>query len=960
VYQITRPIRDMCVFARQDLVRDPPFSRIDLISCRNVLIYLGPNLQRRVLPLFHYALKPNGFLLLGSSESVGPFTQLFTVVDKAERLHRKAPDVAAVRLDVFLPEGLRRPSPTLPKGEGEAAQAFDPGKEADRVLLTQYVPPAIVVDATGAIVHIRGETGPYLRPAPGKPSLHLLKMVREDLLPDLERALRQVRDQGVAVRKEGIRVRADDQEREVALELLPLRAPGGPSGLTLVLFRGALPQRGAAAPEGEPSHFEDRDTERTRLQEELAAARQYHQEIVEKYDGVTEDLRSAHEEVLSANEELQSTNEELETAKEELQATNEELSTVNDELRERNEELGRLNVDLENLFANVNVPLALVDANLRLRRITPQAERLFNVLPTDLNRRITDFKHHFASDDFNLEAALLEVIESLASVDREIMDRTGHWFSLRIRPYRSVDNRIDGAVIVLTDIHAIKSTLLENERGRRFLEAVFRTVPEPLLVLDDNLLVRTANRAYYRMFAARQEDTVGQPFLGLDGGQWDIPAMRALLDGVRARNEQFDDHEIELGPRTLLVSARSVGTGEDASTGVLLVIDDATENRFAKLELRRAQERRSAMFNQAFAGIAQADLSGKIALVNARFCEIIGREATQVLNLRFENLAYGADRARVTEALQRARSGARGVMFDARFLRGDDTPVWISADLSFVTDEDGKPDYALLIVQDISWRKQAEDEVRQLTDSLDRRVQDRTSELEAAVRELSDFSHTVSHDLRAPLRGMSIMSQLLLREFAGKVLDARGEGYVRRIAAAAARMDALVVNLLAYSRLGRMEVDIGTVDLGPLVDEVLDGNRAEAESRKAEIEVVRPLPTVVANRVMLAQAIENLLTNALIFTQVGSAPRVRIYADRADGSVRLWVEDKGIGISAEYQERVFGVFERLHAADSYPGTGIGLAIVRRAVERMGGTVGVESQLGKGSRFYVQLPEGNVS
>ncbi|MFZ5477415.1 MAG: chemotaxis protein CheB [Myxococcota bacterium] len=960
-YQVAKRVRDNCVFAQQDIARDPPFSRIDLLSCRNVLIYLGSGLQRRVLPMFHYSLRPGGFLLLGSSESVGPFTSLFEPVDKTHRLYRKVAARRPVHLDALMP-GVGRSTTTSGGAKPEASEPplADPGREADRFLLTHFVPASIVVDESGLIVHVRGETGPYLRPAPGKPSLHLLKMAREDLLVDLDRALRDVRDRGLPVRKEGIQLRADDQTHDVTLDVSPIPVQGAGGRYYLVMFRPAARPSGASAErvEGGGGSSQARDQEVARLRQDLLAARAYHQTMVEKFEAANEELRSAHEEVLSANEELQSTNEELETAKEELQSTNEELATLNDELQHRNVELGELNSDLENLFASVGIPIALVDGGLRLRRITPAAERLFNVLPTDLDRRITDFKHSF--DDATLEQSLLTVIDTLAPMDREIQDRDGRWFTLRIRPYRSVENRIDGAVLMLTDIHVVKAALVETERTRAFLESLFEAVPEPVFVVDAGVRVRAANRAFHRLFESRREDVEGHGLFEIHGARWDLPAVRDLLSQVTRPDGRVDDFEVQVGDRTCLLTARRVELGGESVASVMVLVDDVTERRRAEEALRRSEERLSSIFDHAFAGIAEVDAEGTITLANARLCDILGRSAAEVVGARYVDFVAPEERTRATSMLEVLAERGSVDTNEERLLRPDGGTVWVNRDLSLVRDAEGRLASGCVIVQDVTARRRVEQELRDLTAGLDARVRERTAALEAALRELNDFSYTVAHDLRAPLRSIASFSQILLKDHATRQLEGDGRRYLERIATAAARLDALVVALLAYGRLGRAEMPLEPVPLGPLIAETLDHLAEDVRAHGAEVVVEGDLPTVLANRVSLAQALQNLVRNAMVFVKPGVAPTVRIHADRDDQGVRLWVEDNGIGIEPRFQQRIFGVFERLHGADQYPGTGIGLAIVRRAVERMNGRVGVESEPGRGSRFWIRLAEARRS
>jgi two-component system CheB/CheR fusion protein len=453
-YRITKLIRDMCVFARHNVLTDPPFSQIDLICCRNMLIYLEPELQKRIVPLLHYALKPAGFLMLGTSETIGSYRDLFEPVDAKHRIYARKPAARRLTLGHVASFYRGRGEAAAPQGRlPQAGDGADLQKEADRMLWARYVPPAVLVNANLEILQLRGDTGPYLTPASGKASLNLLRMVRDGLLVRLRSAINKVRKEGIPAREEGLLVKADGGIRKVNLEVVPVRAGSGSENGFLVLFEEAGSSRRLAVAETAERETST-ELENTRLGQELAAAREYLQSVIEQQETANEELQSANEEAQSANEELQSVNEELETSKEEIQSSNEELVTVNDELQHRNVELHQLNNDLVNLLDNVNMAIVMLGPDLRVRRFTPVAETMLNLVAADLGRSILDLK--LTLDVPDLESLLDEVIGSTSSKDREVQDRAGAWYSLRIRPYRTLENKIDGAVIVLVDINAFK------------------------------------------------------------------------------------------------------------------------------------------------------------------------------------------------------------------------------------------------------------------------------------------------------------------------------------------------------------------------------------------------------------------------------------------------------------------------------------------------------------------------
>jgi len=470
-YRISKTARDMCVFARQDLTRDPPFSKLDLILCRNVLIYLSPTLQRRLMSIFHYALQATGFLMLGAAETVGPNTDLFAVADKRHRLYTKK--LTVVRTDLQFPpiehaSGSGEPSP---RPSAEVRSAGQVQNEANLLVLSRYAPPGVIVDNDLQIIQFRGPTGAFLEPASGEASLSLFKMAREGLLHALRTALHEVRKSGKASRKEGLRVRHNGTVKEVNLEVVPLNTSGEIRHF-LVLFenagQSAAPQHGVSRGKSRPAPLPREKTPVRRLQEELAASREYLQSIIQDREAANEELQSANEEILSANEELQSTNEELDTAKEELQSTNEELNTVNEELQARNEELSRVNSDLVNLLGSVQIPIVMVAGDLRIRRFTATAEKVLNLIPSDLGRPISDIKPNI--DCPELEKLISDAVETVSIQEREVRDRLGNSYLLRVRPYKNLENRIDGAVLALFDIDAGRGQEIEARQGEQSQE----------------------------------------------------------------------------------------------------------------------------------------------------------------------------------------------------------------------------------------------------------------------------------------------------------------------------------------------------------------------------------------------------------------------------------------------------------------------------------------------------------
>jgi two-component system CheB/CheR fusion protein len=450
-YKVNKSLRDMCVFARHDLTRDPPFSRLDLICCRNVLIYMDTRLQKKLLAMFHYALKPAGVLLLGHAETIGYNSEVFDLMDKKHRLFRKKPGAAAPgHMETPVPQ-LKPPEP-LRRLVGTAQGSHAVLAEANRVVLDRYAPPSVLVDQNLHVVQFNGQTGPFLEPSPGEPSFNVLKLAREGLLHGLRTALQSSRKSRRPVRREGLHVRNGSQWQTVDIEVVPVIHQN--QTFHLVMFETPRKARREPAKERPVLKGSGRNQQVATLESELAATREYLQSTIQEIEAANEELQSANEEILSSNEELQSTNEELDTAKEELQSTNEELNTVNDELHGRNEELTRANADLINLLASVEIAIVIVSRDLRIRRFTPMAEKKFNLIQGDVGRPFSQISSTLHLPD--LPTLISEAIDTVSRVERTVKDDKGESYLLRIRPYKTPDNRIDGAVIALFDVGSRK------------------------------------------------------------------------------------------------------------------------------------------------------------------------------------------------------------------------------------------------------------------------------------------------------------------------------------------------------------------------------------------------------------------------------------------------------------------------------------------------------------------------
>lgn len=579
-YQVNKELRDTVVFAQQSLVRDPPFSRLDVISCRNLFIYLEPALQERLIPLLHFALLEGGYLFLGSAEGIGPQADLFEAVSTKWRIYRR---IGPTRHD-----RLRFPVAGAPVSA--AVRGKTPGRSnparlaalAQSLLLQRYAPACVIVNRAGEILYFHGRTDDYLMQPSGAPTQDLLAQARNGLRTKLRAALLDAVRGNQRVVLPGIQMRRGGAFPRVKITVEPLPAASTESeGLWLVSLEDE-PELASAAPP--PA---DRTAVDAAVVQQLAYELQSTKEDLQQ---TIEDLRAANEELMSVNEEFQSSNEELETSKEELQSLNEELTTANMQLENKLGELEAANNDLDNLLTSTNIATLFLDPDLRIRRFTPAATRLFSLIPSDIGRPITDIALKFTDPDL-----LLDVGASLrqpTTPKTEVQAHDGRWYIRQVLPYRTRDNRTEGVVITFSDIAA--EALRE---ARLYAESIVDTVRHALLVLDADLRVRSANRAFYTTFHVSPEDTVGRLLYELGNRQWDIPRLRTMLGEVLPQRRALTDFELEaeiesIGRRTMLLNARAIQRAGDRPHLILLAIEDITERRRAQEALREAEARK--------------------------------------------------------------------------------------------------------------------------------------------------------------------------------------------------------------------------------------------------------------------------------------------------------------------------------------------------------------------------------
>jgi chemotaxis methyl-accepting protein methylase len=574
-YRVTKELREAMAFAPHNLVADPPFSRLDLISCRNLLMYLEPAAQRPVLSLLHFALAEGGHLFLGSAETIDHHAGLFEVVSKKWRIYRR---VGPTRHDKVQFPIAPAPAPgRLPEALSGRPSAGRLAGAIQRLLLERHAPACVVINRKYEVLLFSGPTHDYLVQPGGPPTQDLMALARDGVRGNLRTAVRQAIEQDEPATLQA-HVRRGGAYHRVRVTIEPLKGSRDTERLLLVSFADE-PPGGPPLPPATAPGCEGEEPLVRQLEQELTTTRESLHSTIEELQGSNQELRVANEEVISANEELQSTNEELQTSKEELQSLNEELNTVNAQLGSKVTELEQANDDLDNLLASTNVPTLFLDAQLRVRRFTPNATRLFSLIPSDVGRPIGDITTKYTDPDLLSDAEA--VLAGLAPVTREVEAHDGRRYIRQVLAYRTQHKRIEGVVVTLSDVAA--EALQE---ARLYSEAIVDTMREPLLVLDADLRVQSANPSFYQTFQLFPAAVIGRPLYEVGGHEWDIPRLRALLGEILPGSAVMTDFEVEhefatIGRRTMLLNARILRRAGGRPDLILVAIDDVTERRHA-------------------------------------------------------------------------------------------------------------------------------------------------------------------------------------------------------------------------------------------------------------------------------------------------------------------------------------------------------------------------------------------
>jgi len=845
-YRIVKSIRDLCIFAPQNIFRDPPFSRLDLISCCNLMIYLDTVLQKKILATFHYALNPDGYLVLGKSETTGSSMHLFQQLDKKYKVYSRKKD-AVVRamfdMNYRLPDDEKTYggfSPSVkPKDAGNSPNLE---KTLDTLLLSKYIPPCVLVNYDLEIILSKGATSLFLELPAGKASLNLLKMARPGLAFELRNLIHKSSKTGKVIKKTGLEIRHNDSVRAVSFEVTPLRSDGDET-LFLVVFEEVT---GPALPAGKASF--SKDTLVKQLQDELTGLREDMRSIVEEHEASVEELQSANEEIVSSNEELQSINEELETSKEEVESTNEELMTINTELQVRNEQLAE---------------------------------------------------------------------------------------------------------------------------SYEYAEAVFSTIREAVLVLDDDLRVRSANKSFYRIFKCKEDDVEGVLIYEMLDRQWDIPRLRMLLEEVIPKNAYLNAFEVkhvfaEAGEKILLLNARRVIQKIHRQQLILLAIEDVTEQTQTQQLLAEREAWFRNMADNAPVMIWVAGPNKQFNFVNQTWLEFTGHTARDEYGYGWKKGIHPEDMDAVVLQYNAQMDEKSPFTMEYRMTRHDGEYRWVVNIGKPTYSTEGKFTGYIGSCTDIHDKKMLHADLEDLVQQRTKKLEEINRELKRSNDELKQFAFVASHDLQEPLRKIMTFADRLQKMMTE--LPENGKIYLDKISSSSQRMTALIDDLLNFSSISRANKKFSKVELDKVLKKVLLDFEVILGEKKGKVETTK-LPAMEVIPLQIEQLFHNLVSNALKFVKQGEPPVINISCrvlpksdlaiypqlKKADTYYEIVFKDNGIGFDPEFQDQIFVIFQRLNDRQRFPGTGIGLALCRKIVDNHEGLIYAKSEENEGAEFHIILP-----
>lgn len=845
-YTVNKSIRDHCVFATHNILTNPPFAGIDLISCRNVLIYMDAFLQRKAMATFHYALNGKGLLFLGKSESIGSSSDLFGTFSEHDKIYTKNPVPGRfTHISARRKADMNVATVTAPK-EDRGRDDFQ--RSADEFILA-HSPAGVIVNDQHEIVQFRGTTGEWLEAPPGKPSLNVLKMAKHGLSVDLRNALYKAKTTGRTFIKENIAIKLPSMKMFVSIEVTPL--PNTISAYYLIRFRKTLEIPIAEKNSNGSSRKKENghQVRAAELEKELLQTREDMRTITEDQEAGNEELLSANEELLSGSEELRSLNEELEISKEELQSTVEELSVANQELAFKNEQLNY---------------------------------------------------------------------------------------------------------------------------SRKYAEAIVATIREPLIVLDREFRIKSANAAFYETTSLNARAVEGKYFYEIAHEQWNIPALRNEMEHVARDKNYHMNFELtasfpKIGDRIMQLNARKIGTEADEEHLILLAIEDITARKTLEETLIRNADYAKTVLDSSPHITATTSADGRVTYANSFFLRYTGSTTEDIIRSGWKAIVHPNHLKRVTTKWNAAITSGEEFSEEILLRRYDDTYCWHLVHALPIRGAEGEIVSWVYSGANVHEQKLFSQELEKQINERTKELKDSNTDLEHSNKNLEQFAFIASHDLQEPLRKIKTFTNILSENYTD-ILPAEGLKLVNKIHTSSDRMSSLIQDVLNFSRINVAESAFVQTDINKILENVLGDFTLLIDDKKATIRKEQ-FPVIEAIPLQINQLFYNLVSNSLKFTKPGRAPVITIssrtlsvvevmkYPELSTGLdyFEILFADNGIGFNQKYEQKIFQIFQRLNSKEEYSGTGIGLALCKKIVLNHNGTIFGESHEDAGALFHIILP-----
>jgi len=940
-YRVKPELRDAVVFANQNILADAPFSKLDLISCRNLMIYLTPDAQERVIRMFHFALNEGGTLFLGMSETIGSHEAQFQPISKKYRIYKRIGSAHGRAFDFPISQRPLATSGIISAPHDLRASANKLAELSQSLLIEHYAPAAVLINARSEALYFEGPTDRYLRVPSGETSRDLLAMARQGLRARLSSVIRSARQGQTEAVETAVITRGQDKVG-VTIHAHPVMLDD--TMLYLITFTDQ-----PTTPATLVVDAQDGDAAR-RLEQELETMRTDLRNTISDYERSTEELKAVNEEAMSMNEEFQSTNEELETSKEELQSLNEELTTLNTQLQQKIDDERRMSDDLNNLLSSSGIATLFLDTEFKIMRFTPATRELFNLISKDIGRPFSDITGRVKDPDLLKDAE--SVLETLVLAECEVENDRGEWFIRRILPYRTQSGKIDGVVVTFADISDLKTLQEETGTAREFAENIVDTVREPLMVLDNSLQILSVSKSFHRVFGTRGSDLVGSNVFKIQNGQWDILSLRELLQAILPHEATVDSFELtlqsgDLGQRDMVLNARKIEDGSAEQQLILLALEDVTEQKKTLRAVADREARLSAILDAAPEAILTIDEHGIVGTFSPGAEDILGYTAEEVIGHNVNMLMPEPDRSRHDGYLEHyIKTGEKKIIGIGRETdagRKDGSRVPIRLMVSEL-ELDGARHF-LGILHDLTLEKKRQAELQ------------RAQKMEAVGQLTGGLAHDFNNLLTVVIGNLELLEMRTddpkLRELLQEALEASNLGA------------SLTSQLLSFSKSQALAPEHVALNelvktMLPLLERTLD-EKINIETRLADA-----LDTTLADPGQIESAILNLAINARDSMPEGGtltietrnvaldADYVAAQVDVTSGDyVCLSVTDTGIGMTPETQSQVFEPFFTTKGPRA--GSGLGLSMVYGFAKQSGGHVAIYSEIGQGTTVNLFLP-----